>query len=236
MRKVAIGLAVIILSLALAKGALELVNSRTFQLYGNIVPQVQTNEKVVALTFDDGPTNNTAAVLEILAEQDVKATFFLTGNELEQYPDQGKMIAEAGHELGNHSYSHSRLVFKSPGTIREEIDRTNELIRGTGYSGTIHFRPPNGKKLLLLPRYLDSEGMQTIMWNIEPDSYPAISGSAGAMVDHVIENVQPGSIILLHVMYESRVESVKAITEIVTQLRSLGYEFVTVSELLAFGQ
>lgn len=113
------------------------------------------------------------------------------------------MIAEAGHELGNHSYSHSRLVFKSPGTIRQEIDRTNALIRGTGYSGTIHFRPPNGKKLLLLPRYLKSRGMQTIMWNIEPDSYPEISGDAGAMADHVMDKIQPGSIILLHVMYES---------------------------------
>jgi len=232
MRKVLIIISVIVVCLVLAKGTLELSSSRTFQFYGNLVPRVETDEKVVALTFDDGPTENTAAILAILAELDVKATFFLTGNELEKNPGQGKMIAEAGHEIGNHTYSHSRIVFKTPGTIRQEIDRTNELIRETGYNGTIHFRPPYGKKLLFLPRYLKSQEMQTIMWNLEPDSYPDMN--ATAMTSHVSEKVQPGSIILLHVMYESRTESVKAVTDIVTQLRSQGYEFKTISELLEF--
>jgi len=232
MRKVLIIISVIVVCLVLAKGTLELSSSRTFQFYGNLVPRVETDEKVVALTFDDGPTENTAAILAILAELDVKATFFLTGNELEKNPGQGKMIAEAGHEIGNHTYSHSRMVFKTPGTIRQEIDRTNELIRETGYNGTIHFRPPYGKKLLFLPRYLKSQEMQTIMWNLEPDSYPDMN--ATAMTSHVSEKVQPGSIILLHVMYESRTESVKAVTDIVTQLRSQGYEFKTISELLEF--
>lgn len=232
MRKVLIVISVIVVCLVLAKGTLELSSSRTFQFYGNLVPRVETDEKVVALTFDDGPTENTAAILAILAELDVKATFFLTGNELEKKPGQGKMIAEAGHEIGNHTYSHSRMVFKTPSTIRQEIDLTNELIRETGYNGTIHFRPPYGKKLLFLPRYLKSQGMQTIMWNLEPDSYPEMN--ATAMTSHVSEKVQPGSIILLHVMYESRTESVKAVTDIVTQLRSQGYEFKTISELLEF--
>lgn len=226
----------VLLVIVLAKGALELMNARTFQLYGNIVPRVETEQKVVALTFDDGPTLHTAAVLEVLAELDIQATFFLTGQELRENPDEGNMIALAGHEIGNHSYSHSRLVFKAPSVIRQEIDRTNELIRGTGYDGDIHFRPPNGKKLLLLPRYLASQGMQTIMWDIEPDSYPDIADDARAMADYVMGNIQPGSIILLHAMYDSRTESVAAIAEIANLLRSEGYKFVTVSELLPCGQ
>src|SRR5690554_4339273 len=234
MKKTLFIISMVVLCLVLAKGTLELTNSRTFQFYGNIIPRVQTDEKIVALTFDDGPTENTTAILEVLEELDVKATFFLTGNELDNKMGQGKLIAQAGHEIGNHSYSHSRLVFKSQGTIREEIDGTNELIRETGYSGDIHFRPPNGKKLILLPRYLKSQGMHTIMWDIEPDSHPEIADSASAMANHVAENIQPGSIILLHIMYESRTESIKAVPEIVTRLRDQGYKFKTVSEILKF--
>lgn len=236
MKKTGIAILVLVLLLALAKGGYELVSSRTFQLYGNIVPRVQTDEKIVALTFDDGPTKNSAAILEILKDLDVQATFFLTGNELEKNPEEGRMIAEAGHEVGNHSYSHSRLILKTSGTIREEIDRTNELIRETGYTGTIHFRPPYGKKFIALPRYLISQGMKTIMWDVEPESYPEVAASAGAITSHVLENVKPGSIILLHVMYESRSETVKAVTDIVTSLRAQGYDFVTISELLTAGK
>jgi len=236
MKKVGIIILVLLLLPALAKGGLELVGSRTFQFYGNIVPRVETNTKIVALTFDDGPTKNTAAILEILAELDVQATFFLTGNELVENPDEGRMIAQAGHELGNHSYSHSRMILKTPGSIREEIERTNELIRQTGYSGPLHFRPPYGKKFIALPRYLKSQGMKTIMWDVEPESNPEVAASAGAITTHVLENVEPGSIILLHVMYESRAETVKAVADIVTGLRAQGYEFVTVSNLLEFGE
>lgn len=232
MKKIIILLGIIVLLLALAKGTLELINSRTFQFYGNIVTRVETDQKVIALTFDDGPTDNTEAVLDILADLDVRATFFVTGNELEKYPEQGKMIAQAGHELGNHSYSHSRMAFKSPGFIREEVDRTNELIRETGYTGPIHFRPPFGKKLIFLPKHLKSLEMKTIMWDVEPESYPEIAASSEAITQHVLDNAKPGSIILLHVMYDSRTESVQAITDIVIQLRAQGYEFLTVAELL----
>lgn len=232
MKKKLIILLIIALVLALSVGTLKIIKSRTFQFYGNIISHVETDQKVVALTFDDGPTENAAAILEILADLDVKATFFVTGSELEKYPEQGKMLAEAGHELGNHSFSHTRMAFKSPSFIREEVNRTNELIQATGYTGPIHFRPPYGKKFFFLPRHLKSLDMQTIMWSVEPESFPEVAASAGAITNHVLENVEPGSIILLHVMYDSRQESVKAIADIVNQLRAQGYEFLTISELL----
>lgn len=153
-RKFIILATTIILFAGAGIGTRELSNSRTFQFFGNLVHKVETEQKVVALTFDDGPTHYTEEILSLLAELDVQATFFVTGRELAENPEAGAMVVEAGHELGNHSWSHQRMVFKSPGFIRDEIQRTNEQIRAASHQGPIHFRPPNGKKLLLLPRYL----------------------------------------------------------------------------------
>ena len=114
------------------------------------------------------------------------------------------------------------------------MERTDELIRQAGYRGEIHFRPPNARKLLFLPHYLQSQGRKTIMWSMEPDSYPEIARDSGKIVEHVLENVEPGSIILLHVMYKSRKESLWAVKGIIEGLRKQGYTFVTVSELLEY--
>ena len=225
-----IGLAVI----AILFFAWKLSNSRTFQLFGEIVPRVNTSVKAVALTFDDGPTTQaTGEVLTILRERNVKATFFLIGAELEQHPELGKAIVSEGHELGNHSYAHKRLVLKSPSFIKEEIERTDQLIRDAGYQGTIHVRPPNGKKLVLLPYYLSKTNRKTIMWDVEPDSYTDVAEDANKIVEHVMERARPGSIILLHVMYESRIQSLRAVAGIIDGLKQQGYEFKTVSELLS---
>jgi peptidoglycan-N-acetylglucosamine deacetylase len=219
---------------AAAYGTLKLSNSRDFQFYGGLVTKVDTEEKAVALTFDDGPTENTDGILNILEEENVKASFFLTGREIKENFEEAEKIAAAGHELGNHSYSHKRMVFKSPSFIKSEIEKTDELIRKAGYKGPIHFRPPNGKKLILLPRYLDQHDRKTILWNIEPDSYPEIASDSKKIVEHVNENIEPGSIILLHVMYDSREESRESIKRIIKSLKSEGYEFKTVSQLLEY--
>ncbi|SDZ34261.1 polysaccharide deacetylase family protein [Thermoactinomyces sp. DSM 45892] len=230
MIRVALTLAILVI---VAYGLFQLSKSRTYQLFGELTDRVNTNEKVVALTLDDGPTEKTDEVLKILKEADVKATFFVTGAELQQRPEEGKKMVQAGHELGNHSYSHTRMVLKSPSFIKNEIEKTDQLIRDAGYKGEILFRPPNGKKLLLLPYYLSQHNRKTIMWDIEPDSYADIGSNSDKIVQHVKENVKPGSIIILHVMYKSREESLKSIKGIVESLREQGYTFKTVSELLA---
>lgn len=133
MRRVAIisGICAVLVLLVLVTWRLS--NSRTFQLFGEIVPRVETSERVVALTFDDGPTPEaTDQVLSVLRERGVKATFFVIGGALEQHPELGQRIAQEGHELGNHSYSHQGMIFKTPSFIREEIERTDQLIRNTG--------------------------------------------------------------------------------------------------------
>jgi peptidoglycan-N-acetylglucosamine deacetylase len=222
----------IILLLGIALLLFEISKSRNFQFFGGLVNKAETEDKVVALTFDDGPGVNTDEILTILREEDVKATFYLTGKEIEQHMDDAKKIAGEGHEIGNHSYSHSRMVLKSPTFIKEEIEKTDDLIRQTGYEGEIHFRPPYGKKLFFLPYYLSKQERKTVLWNIEPESFPEIEGDAEKITEYVAENIEPGSIILLHVMYESREESLKSVKKIIASLKEQGYDMTTVSELL----
>jgi peptidoglycan/xylan/chitin deacetylase (PgdA/CDA1 family) len=225
-RKLFITSITVVVSILLLFGLSKLMNARTFQLFGHLTASVETQQKVIALTFDDGPTDQVKQLLPILAKYNAKATFFLIGNELEQRPDLGSLIVAAGHQVGNHSYSHQRMVFKSPTFIQTELDRTSELIRQTGFTGEIMFRPPYGKKLLLLPYYVNERKMQTIMWNIEPDTnYTTVADK----VQDVLNNVTPGSIILMHPMYDE--QELVAVQQILDTLTKQGYTFVTVDEL-----
>lgn len=207
--------------------------SRTTQLFGGIIARVETERPVVALTFDDGPSVRfTPDVLTILRERGVKATFFLTGKETEENLPQARMIVSEGHQLGNHSYTHSNMMFMGPARIREEIERTDAAIRAAGYEGEIMFRPPYGKKLLTLPWYLSRHDRKTIMWDVEPESFPDVADDAAALANHVIEQTRNGSIIIMHVMYRSREVSRQALPLIIDGLRQRGFEFVTVAQLL----
>ncbi|MEV6214961.1 polysaccharide deacetylase family protein [Nocardia sp. NPDC051833] len=222
------GAAAVALLLVVVAGLYVLMNSRTYQLTGRLVDRVDTDEKLVALTFDDGPTERTPEILRTLAELRVPATFYLIGDDLAAQPDYGVAIAAAGHEIGNHSYSHRRMVLISGDTVRAEIERTDAEIRRTGYQGPITFRPPYGKKLWALPSYLAEHDRTTVTWDVEPDS--AGGATRAAIVDDTLAQTKPGSIVLLHVMHGR--ESAAALPEIVSGLRARGYDFTTVSDLL----
>ena len=143
----------------------------------------------------------------------------------------GKKIVSSGHELGNHTYSHQRMWFKSQAFIAKEIESTNQLIRESGYKGDIHFRPPYSKKLFGLPWYLSQHNIKTIMVDVEPDTY---GNSADFLVTHTLENTKPGSIILLHPFCESCSGQREAVGKIIDGIHERGYRFVTVSELLMY--
>ena len=232
MKKFYILIAVTVLAIPLVIGFWMLTNARSFQTFGRLVNRVETPRKIVALTFDDGPTTEvTRPLLDLLEKEQVRATFFVTGAELEKQMTLGIRIVAMGHELGNHSYSHTRMFFVTPSFVQNEIERTDALIREAGYQDTIHFRPPFGKKLFVLPYYLSQTGRTTVTWDVEPDS--DARATAGEIAQRAVQNTRPGSIILLHVMYPNRVESLKAVGTIINELKERGYEFVTVSELLA---
>jgi peptidoglycan/xylan/chitin deacetylase (PgdA/CDA1 family) len=223
------GIVGIVVVSAVLSGLYVLMNSRTYQVAGRLVDRVETDEKVVALTFDDGPTARTPDVLRTLGELRVPATFYLVGEDLAAHPEYGAAIVGAGHEIGNHSYTHRRMVLVSGDTVREEIERTDAEIRRAGYPGPISFRPPYGKKLWTLPHYLADHDRTSVTWDVEPDS--AGVASREAIIGDALARTRPGSIILLHVMHGP--DSLAAVPEIVNRLRAQGYRFVTVSELLA---
>ncbi|MEV7009569.1 polysaccharide deacetylase family protein [Streptosporangium sp. NPDC051022] len=132
-------------------GLYQLADSRTFQLAGELISHVETDEKVVALTFDDGPDQHTGEIVGVLAKEGVHTTFFVIGSQVRSHPEYAAALVVAGHQLGNHTYNHRRMVFVSQGTVAAEIEQTDALIREAGQKGDIPFRPPNGKKFLGCP-------------------------------------------------------------------------------------
>ncbi len=216
---------------------IKLINSSNYQLIGDIVPRVQTSEKVIALTFDDGPVpGKTEAILAILKNNNVKATFYLIGNEVEKYPEQTRQIINAGHELGNHSYSHFPMIFVSPAFIAQEIEKTDTLFRALGYVEKTTFRPPYGDKFFYLPKYLHDNHRTTVTWDVAPDDEPAVARNADNIKLYTLARVKPGSIIILHPMYDHKAPSLNAIEPIIKELQTKGYSFVTISELLKYRQ
>lgn len=207
-----------------------LSKSRTFQVFGILVNRIHTNDKIVALTFDDAPNQHTDEVLKILNEKNIKATFYIIGESAKQYPEKLQDIVTNEHEVGNHSYTHQRMILKTPAFIKNEIENTNTIIRNAGYKGEITFRPPNGKKLFLLPWYLNQHHIKTMMWDIEPDTY--IKGDKDKITEYVLTHIKPGSIILMHPFCDSCGSDREAIPEIIDSLKNQGYQLVTVSELI----
>lgn len=193
--------------------------------------RVETKEKVVALTFDDGPyPRNTERLMKILKEEDVKATFFLLGIEIERWPAQARLIAKEGHVIGNHTYQHAHMAFLSPHTVEQELVKTDQLIQASGAPKPSIFRPPYGRKMVLLPYYVNKMGMTTIMWDVAPDDEHW--GNSELIVKYAREHVRPGSIIVLHAMYDRDKGTMNAVAPLIKSLRSDGYRFVTVPELL----
>ena len=226
------GAAVLLLAAALY-GLDQLARSRTVQVFGRLVPRVDTPERVVALTFDDGPTGEVVGeVIDALASRRVRATFFVIGADVAAAPEATRRLVAAGHELGNHSYTHTRMALKSQAFLRGEVERTDGLIRAAGHAGEIYFRPPFGRKLVGLPWHLWRTGRTSVTWDVEPDSYPEVAATAEGIATHVAERVRPGSIVLLHVWYPSRATSRAAVPLVIDRLHADGYRFVTVGELL----
>ncbi len=190
---------------------------------------METDEKVIALTFDDAPTDRTPEILDLLESKNVKATFYVIGKNIEEYPQIAKRIVAEGHDLGNHSYSHHRLVMKSQSYIDREIRSTNALIREVGHVGEITFRPPYGKKLFGLPWYLKRQGVTTVMWDVGVDWNRS---GIDNMVEYALSHAKPGSIILMHPFYGNYSDERDVLPRIIDGLHEKGYVFVTIGDLL----
>lgn len=185
----------------------------------------ETAPKYIALTFDDGPRADTTAVLlEGLEQRGAKATFFLIGEQIEGNEWLVRWMAEDGHQIGNHTFSHTKLQGSLKDTIVTEINKTEVLLNNILGEGEYWLRPPYGlideqeKKLVQTPM---------VYWSVDPEDWKLLD--TDKVVAYVVSHVKDGDIVLLHDFYPT---SVQAALQIVDQLQAQGYEFVTVEELM----
>lgn len=206
-------------------------------LYGEVCYRGPRVEKLVALTFDDGPSlPYTVQILDILDKYDVEATFFLIGQNVEMYPAIAREIVERGHQVGNHTYTHADLLKIDRKQIAKEIKATTEIIEtATGVLPRV-FRPPHGFRDPVVLEKARENNLQVIQWSIMARDWtkPGVE----AIAARIVQKVHNGSIILLHDgaginQGGDRSQTVTATELIIQKLQQQGYRFVTVDTLLA---
>ena len=189
---------------------------------------VDTAEKKVAFSFDAcWGTTYTPTLLEILRENDIKTTYFLTGYWVEKHPDMVKKISEEGHEIGNHTYTHPHLNNLTEEQIKTELERVGNMIfELTGRQPDL-FRPPFGEYSNKVIKTAEACGYQTIQWSI--DSLDWKEFGVEPMVKRVTDNLHPGAIVLFH---NNGKYTTEALPEIIAYAKEQGYTIVPISELL----
>jgi len=190
-----------------------------------------TAEKLVALTFDDGPNpapNRTPALLAALKAENARATFFVVGSRVEKAPDLIRQMAADGHEVGNHSYSHPNLALMSESGVERELCRTSVLIRQITGARPRFYRPPGGNVNRIVQNAAESLGMAGAFWTTDAIKQEEAASRAD-LAQFVVREACPGAILLLHNAPDVTVAAVPAI---VRGLRARGYELVTMSELV----
>gem|GEM_PF-3589837 len=190
---------------------------------GNEKKPIDPNGKLVALTFDDGPSMYTEQILEILKEYDSSATFFMVGYNIEKHPERVQMVLDAGCEVANHTTGHKDLSDISRKSIEKEVYDNEKLLNEAGAKGELLLRPPYGS-------YNDDvkEVVKRPMINWSVDSRDWKTKDAESTVKEVKKNVKDGRVVLMHDIYASTVEAVR---ELIPWLIGEGYRLVTVSEL-----
>ncbi|WP_114570623.1 LysM peptidoglycan-binding domain-containing protein [Exiguobacterium flavidum] len=196
------------------------------------VTKGSTTSKVVALTFDDGADGaNIAKILSILSTNSVKATFFLTGTGMKNHPQSIKNIAAKGHQIGNHSYTHPDFTKLTATQMKSELDKTEALAKSlTGKTTKPIFRAPFGAVNSTVLNGVGAAGYtRTIQWNIDTIDWKGYTSTQ--IINRVVPNIVPGSIVLMHTGAGAPGTPV-ALPTIIKQLKAKGYKFVTISELL----
>lgn len=205
-----------------------------YEKRGEIVWEVPTANKLIALTFDDGPDPiKTPKILELLKRYEAKATFFVVGNRAEKLPDIVKKAQQEGHEIGNHSFSHPYSRNYSIEGMRSELDRTQEIIyKATGHKATL-YRPPGGSYNESVVNICKEKELLMVLWSWDQDTMDWTSPGVAKIVNKVLGNVHNGDIILMHDYVYKSSQTVDALAQLLPELKRRGYSFVTVSELLA---
>ncbi len=208
----------------------------TSQLYGSTLVR-GANSRQLALTFDDGPNDpHTLKLLEVLAQHGVRATFFMIGRYVQQRPQIAREVAQAGHAIGNHTFTHPNLIFCSDMQTRIQLAECNRAIEDVAGQTPKLFRPPFGGRRPRTLRIARELGLTPAMWNVTGWDWNAHSSEA--VERKVSKQIRGGDVVLLHdgshrQLGLDRSYTVAATARLVTRYKSEGYQFVTISEILA---
>ena len=207
------------------------------QWYGQTFASGIRGSKQIALTYDDGPNDpHTLKLLDVLAKHCVQATFFMIGRYVQQRPDIARAVVQAGHVIGNHTFTHPLLIFKSGAQTRTElVDCRQALDDAIGKHSNL-FRPPFGGRRPATIRIARELGLQTVMWNVT--GYDWNAPPAAVIEKKVARQMRGGDVILLHdgghrALGADRAQTVIATDNLIQRYKDEGYEFVTVEEMLA---
>jgi peptidoglycan/xylan/chitin deacetylase (PgdA/CDA1 family) len=206
----------------------------TGQWYGRTFTGLTRGSKQIALTYDDGPNDpHTLRLLEVLARHNVRATFFLIGTYVRQRPDLAREIAAAGHVVGNHTFTHPLLIFKSNAEIRKELADCRTVLQDAIGDHSNLFRPPFGGRRPAVLRIARDLGLVPVMWNVT--GYDWNAPPAELIERKISRRIRGGDVVLLHdgghkAMGADRAQTVIATDRLIAKHKSAGYEFVTISE------
>lgn len=202
-----------------------------------VITDVKTNQKVVSLTFDDGPDpKNTPAVLDVLKKHHTPATFFLVGNRAETNPALVKRIAGEGHEIGNHSMSHADYNKKEIEFIHNDIKQCNDVIHKICGQRPELYRPPGGYLSYDLVALTQKEKLKIAYWTYQQDSKDWKPGRKPSQIaDHIVKHIKPGQIIILHDGSSNGLATAKALDILIPELKDREYKFITMRDLIRMG-
>ena len=208
----------------------------TAQWYGQTFTGLAPGSRQIALTYDDGPNDpHTQRLLEVLAKHNVHATFFLIGRYIQQQPQIAREIAQAGHVLGNHTFTHPLLIFKSEAEIRQEFTQCRDALQDAIGKSSNLFRPPFGGRGPAALRVARELGLEPVMWNVT--GYDWNAPPAEKIERKIAKQIRGGDVILLHdgghkQIGADRSQTVIATAHLITRYKVEGFEFVTIPQMM----
>ncbi|WCN36532.1 polysaccharide deacetylase family protein [Aneurinibacillus uraniidurans] len=233
-----ISLLVLSFILFVGNGSAAYAGKRTrayWEATGDIIWDVSTTKKYIALTFDDGPHPlYTKQIMAALEKHHAHATFFVVGQRVERHPDLVQQMKKQGHEIANHTYNHPSPSRIKGAELENEIRRTDTVIEQTIGQKPILFRPPGGQYSEKVVKAAKAAGgHRIIMWSWTQDTKDWANPRAAKIAEHVCRNARPGNIVLMHDFGRDRTQTVQAVETILDRLEKEGFQFVTVSQLLS---
>jgi peptidoglycan/xylan/chitin deacetylase (PgdA/CDA1 family) len=209
----------------------------TGQWYGRTFTGLSRNSKQLALSYDDGPNDPyTPRLLDVLAKHDIKATFFLIGRYVRQRPDIVRDVVQAGHVIGNHTFSHPQLIWQTSSQVRGELLQCRQAILDAVGEHSNLFRPPFGGRRPITLRVVRQLGLVPVMWNIT--GYDWKAPSVEYIERKIMPHVRGGNVILLHdgshrAFGYDRSRSVIVTERLIARYKAEGYEFVTIPKMMS---